>query len=114
MKLITKISTISLFIVAYAFFFSLGAECMLNILGLAMALSLDSTPSYPRFVPFCFAVGLFALSALIALAFLNLKNWEEIGYTKFLCILQAIPAFFLSLPMIKVWEILFRYLQDTF
>ena len=106
-----------IFAIAYAIFFSLGLECLLNLLGLSMAISLDGatvTKQYPRFIPFCVIVGLGALVLLIATFVSNLKMSEKYGLTKELWWIQSIFSLVISLPMVKVWELLFEFLQRTF
>ena len=102
-----------IFILANATFLSLGAECLLNLLGLAMAISLDSSPSYPRFIPFCIVLGIVALLGLVAMLILNVKVSEKLGFTKTIWIFEYVFALVLSLPMIKLWEMLFDFLQKS-
>ena len=105
------------FVTAYAIFLSIGLECLLNLLGLSMAISLDGaavTKQYPRFIPFCMVVGLGALILLIATFILNLKISEKNGSTKKIWRMQAIIALVISFPMLKLWELLFEFLQKTF
>ena len=104
------------FVIAYASFLSIGLECLLNLLGLAMAISLDGaavTEQYPRFLPFCVITGLLALVLLIATAVLNLKISEKYGLTRKIWITQSIISVVISIPMVKLWEILFDFLQKT-
>ena len=105
------------FIVAYATFLSIGFECLLNLLGMAMAISLDGPPvtkQYPRFIPFCFFVGFFALASIIVTFILNLKASEKLGFTKKIWWMEMVISFVVSIPMIKPWEMLFEFLQKTF
>ena len=106
-----------IFAIAYAIFFSLGLECLLNLLGFSMAISLDGaavTKQYPRFIPFFMIVGLGALVLLIATFVLNLKLSEKYGLTKEIWWIQSIFSLVISFPMVKVWELLFEFLQRTF
>ena len=106
-----------IFVIAYATLFSLGLECLLNLLGLSMAIALDGaavTKQYPRFIPFCMIVGLGALILLIATFILNLKMSEKYGLTKKIWWIQSIFSLVISFPMVKVWELLFEFLQRTF
>ena len=112
MKKSTQIVFRSLFVFAYAFFFSLGAECVINLFALGFALTLDSNPRYPRFVPFCFVMGIFALLCLVVIAILNFKKWEELEYTVLFCKIQTVLVLAASVPMIKAWHLLFVFLQD--
>ena len=105
------------FVIAYATFLSIGYECLLNLLGLSMAITLDGaavTKQYPRFIPFCTVVGLGALILLIATFILNLKISEKHGLTKKFWWMQAIIALVISFPMSKIWELLFAFLQRAF
>ena len=103
------------FIVAYATFLSIGFECMLNLLGMIVASSLDPVAKeYPRFIPFCFIVGFFALASIIVTFILNLKASEKLGFTKKIWWMEMVISFVVSIPMIKPWEMLFEFLQKTF
>lgn len=105
------------FIIAYAAFLSLGMECLLNLLSVFMAVALDGgavTKQYPRFIPFCIIVGILALVALAAVFVMNLKASDKFGFTKRLWWMQMIIAAVVSVPMIKLWETLFDFLQKTF
>ena len=112
-----KYFLVFVFVIAYATFLSIGFECLLRLLGLSMAIALDGaavTKQYPRFIPFCMVVGLVACILLIATFILNLKMSEKYGLTKKICWMQAIIALVVSFPMVKIWEILFEFLQRTF
>lgn len=104
------------FAIAYAIPLSICFECLLNLLGVAMAISLDGSAvseQYPRFIPFCLIVVIFALASIVAIFILNLKASEKIVFTKSLWITEMIIAFVISIPMIKLWEMLFEFLQKT-
>lgn len=103
-----------LFTAAYGAVVGLGMECALRLLGIGMSMSLDSTPRYPRFVPFCMIVGLLALGALVLLLVFNVNASEKLGYTKKTWIIQSVGVCVRSIPMIKFFDILFRFLQDVF
>lgn len=116
MKKGMNILTYLLFAVLYACCFSLGMAGLLHYLGSIMAVSLDSgsvVQQYPRFVPFCIVVGIFSLAALVFLAVLNIKNSEKLNYNKPVWIAQSIGAFVISVPMMKMWELLFEALQKA-
>ena len=103
--------------IAYATFLSIGLECLLNVLGMSMAISLDGTAvtkQYPRFIPFCMIVGLLALVLLVSTFILNLKISEKHGLTKKIGMIQTIIVLVISFPMAKIWEIFFEFLQRTF
>ena len=89
----------------------LGMACLLNLFGFVMALSLDSTPRYPRFGPFCLLVGVAALLGLVLVFLWNVKNAERLELTKRIWFVQYFGAFVLSVPMLGVWERVFDLLQ---
>ena len=93
--------------------FSLGIECLLNLLSLSMAISLDSVVKYPRFIPFCTVLGIVALLGLVAMLVLNIKISEKFNFTKPIWIFEYALALVLSIPMIKIWETLFEFLQKA-
>ena len=100
-------------ILANAAFLSLGMECLLNLLSLSMAISLDSVVKYPRFVHFCVTLGIVSLLGLVAMLVLNIKISEKLNFTKTIWIFEYAFALILSIPMIKLWEILFEFLQKS-
>ena len=104
---------IILSILANAALFSLGIECLLNLLSLSMAISLDSVVKYPRFIPFCIVLGIVALLGLVAMLVLNIKISEKLNFTKTIWIFEYAFALGLSIPMIKIWEMLFEFLQKA-
>ena len=113
----TAYTVLPFFILANAAFLGLGGECLLRLLGLSMAISLDSPPiaeQYPRFIPFCVILGITALVGLIALFILNTVISEKLNYTKTVWILEYILSFALTLPLIKLWNMLFDFLQKVF
>ena len=109
----------SIFIVLPAFtlgnatFLGLGMTCLLNLLSISVGISLDSKIQYPRFIPFCIILGIVALIGVIFLLFGNIKISERLNFTKWLWCFQYIFAFVLSIPMIKLWQMLFDFLQET-
>ena len=109
-----KVTYIILSIWATAALFSLGIECLLNLLSLSLAISLDSVVKYPRFIPFCIVLGIVALLGLIAMLILNIKVSEKLGFTKTIWIFECILVFVLSLPVMKLWETLLDFLQKIF
>ena len=101
------------FILTNATFLSLGMECLLNLLSLSMAISLDSVVKYPRFIPFCIVLGIVALLGLVAMLVLNIKISEKLKFTKTIWIFECAFTLILSLPMMKLWEMLFDFLQKS-
>ena len=100
-----------LFTAVYAAILSLGFYCFLDVLLLAM---LGGTNDYPRFVPFCIIVGYAALGALIAVFVANLKLSKKINFTKWTWVIQTVCAVILSVPMFRLWVLLFNFLHKTF
>ena len=100
-------------ILANAALFSLDTECLLNLLSLSMAISLDSVAKYPRFIPFCIVLGIVALLGLVAMLVLNIKISEKLNFTKTIWIFEYALALVLSIPIIKIWEMLFEFLQKA-
>ncbi len=100
-------------VLANAILLSLGMECFLYLLSSFMAVSLDSTLSYPRFIPFCIVLGIAALLGLSAMLMLNIRVSEKLKFTKSVWLWEYIVAFVLSIPMLKLWEMLFDFLQKT-
>ena len=71
MKKLTRIIVILLFASAYILFLSLGIAALLQVLGIAFAISLDGhsvSRMYPRFIPFCFGIGCVALIGFMGVA----------------------------------------------
>ena len=113
----TNILLAFVFTVAYAVIVSLEMICLLNLLSVAFAISLDDgsvVQEYPRFIPFCVALGLLALAAGIILFVFNFKLSEKLNFTKKIWRAEIISALFISIPLIKLWEMLFGYLQKVF
>ncbi len=108
-----KYFPISFFVIVYAVFFSIGMECLINILSAFFAISLDNNSvltSVQSFWLFCLAVGFLVLVAFVVVLLLNIKSSERIGYTRRTWWIQMIIAVIISIPMIKLWEIVFRSL----
>jgi hypothetical protein len=105
------------FTLAYAAAVGLLMECLLNIFSICCGASFDGRPLpevYPRFLPFCMILGFLSWAFLIAIFVINIKESERIGYTKKIWTAQSLCAFFLSIPAIKLFEMLFEFLQETF
>lgn len=110
-----RVVTVAAFIIIYAVLFSLCIECFLNLLGIAMAISLDgrsAASQFPRFIPFCLVAGFLSVIMIIALCLLNLKLAKNLNYSRRTWIIQSAAAFVCSLPVIKLWDMLFRYFQQ--
>lgn len=105
------------FTVAYGALLSLGFECLLNLLSISFAISLDGgdiVDAYPRFIPFCIVAGLAALALTVTLIFFNVKAAERLDYSRNIWHIQAFSALVISFPMIKLWEMLFDVLHAVF
>ena len=113
MKKLTFI-ILSAFTLGNAVFLSLGMTCLLNLVSISMGISLDSEMQYPRWMPFCIVLGLVALLGVIFLLPGNIKISEKLKLTKRVWYFQYILALVLSIPMIKLWEMVFDFLQKTF
>ncbi len=106
-----------LFVVAYAAILGLGMASLLHIFGMMLGASLDHrnvTNLCPYFMPFCLIAGFLALIALIGLLVLNVHVSGKYGYTKVKWVLQSLAVLPLSVPMMKLWELLFDFLRATF
>ena len=101
-------------ILANAAFLGLGIECLLDLLGLAMAVSLDGSLKYPRFVPFCIILGIVALLGLIAMLIINVTASKKLNFKKSVWVFEYIFALVLALPVTWLWEMLFDFLQKAF
>ena len=114
-KITQRILIVALFATVYALLVGLGIECALNLLSLSFSVSIDSgtASAYPRFTPFCKIVGFSSLVALVGAVVLNIKLSDRLDYTDNMWKLQAALAVVLTLPMVKMWELLFEYLQRT-
>lgn len=105
------------FSLAYASILSLGLVCFLNLMGAVLVAAFFGESllrEYPRFMPFCALVGFFALMALLAVFYFNLKISKKIVYTKLTWFLQTACAVVLSFPFLFLWNMLFDFLQNTF
>lgn len=106
-----------LFTLAGAVLLSLFCECLICFLGFAMAAAWDGDPgagAYPRFLPFCVVTGLVSAGALAALIVIYAFKSEALGYNKSTWVWQTACCLALSLPLIKLWETVFRLLQELF
>lgn len=113
MKKISNIY-ISLFILLNSAVLSLGLECLLCFPGSTVTVYDGSHLLYPRFFLFCIVLGIICLLALIALFILNFKAYVKYNFNPSLWAFEYIISFVLSLPMIKLWEMLFVFLREVF
>ena len=105
--------TVSIFAAAYALLFSLGLTCLFNLAGIIFASAIDGDViyEYPRFIPFCYVVGLFSLISLVACFVLNKKIESKPDLTGKAWTIRLICAFAASIPMAALWDMLFSFLQ---
>ena len=108
-----RLAVSTLFTLGYAVMLGAGLACLLRLLGMVMAVSLDSSVlrEYPRFLPFCLLLGLGALIGLELLFAFNLKAAERAGYTKRTWYVQTVIVLLLALPAAWHWTALFTLLQ---
>ena len=105
-----------LFTSGYSVFLSLGIECLLILLSFTVSVSPDGSSSaklFSAFIPLCLVLGAFALAAIIILAVFNLKTSEKFNYTRATWYVQTVSAIVVSIPMIKLWELLREFLQQA-
>ena len=118
MKNTMKIALASGFTLSYATFLSLGFECLLVFMGACMGIALDSNKGllerYPNLIPFCVVVGTLALLMIIGLLALNLFASAKLDFSAAIWSMEVICACVISIPMIKIWEIVFEYLRMNY
>lgn len=105
------------FTIAYAAFLSVGLACLLKLFGIFLAAAMFEKSilgEYPRLIPFCMIVGLFALISLVVLFVLNLKAAKKFEFTKGIWWMEMVSAAVLSFLLIMPWGMLFEYLQKVF
>ena len=115
MKAFRRILVIAAFVLAYAVLLGLGGECLLCLLGGAMAVSPDGVgaAAYPRFLPFCAAAGILTLCALIGLGILNAKAGRRMDYTRPAWVAQWVCVCAAFLPAVYLWEQVLRTAQQV-
>ena len=108
-----KYFTVTALILAGAALLSLTAECLLQVFGFAVAISIDTAPEAPKALPLCIAITAVALVLLIGAFILHLYLSDRFRFTgKSRCLHYAL-AFLLSIPSIRLWEMLFDLLEIT-
>ena len=113
----TKALLISAFAVANALFLGLGMVCLLYLMCLSFAVSLDHASAverYPRFLPFCVIMGFLALAGLVGVLCANVKASEKLHFTGKVWIIQYAVALILSLPMARLWMAVIEFLRGVF
>jgi hypothetical protein len=116
MKKFNKIIVATLMAVIFAFFVGMGIECMIIAFSFSFGVSLDANaaPSYPGFEVFCRVAGFLSIGAMVGLAFLNVKLSDKLEYTDKIWKLQTVTVLVLSLPMMKICEMLIDFLRKIF
>ena len=111
MKKSTRRGFITLFTVAYITIISLGLACFLNV---AVMAGFGDMDNYPRFAVFCLIVGIAALVGLLFVFSLNMEKSKLLGYGKLTWGIQTVISLAVSVPMILLWDLFFRLLQNIF
>ena len=116
MKKFNKIIVATLMAVIFAFFVGMVIECMIIAFSFSFGVSPDANAaqSYPRFEVFCRVAGFLSLGAMVGLAFLNVKLSDKLEYTDKIWKLQTVTVLVLSLPMMKICEMLIDFLRKIF
>ena len=113
---VPRLTAVALFTLGHSLVMGMGLACLLRLLGMAMAMSLDSSvvEEYPRFLPFCLLLGLGALVGLCLLTLFNLRTAKRVGYTKVTWSIQVALVLLLALPSARMWTELLSFLQFVF
>ena len=106
-----SISLCSIFTFTNALFLSLGIECLLYLLVTVMS---PFQEELPKIIPLCAVLGIVALSGLIGVLILSIKFSEKFQFPRAVWFIQYIGGFVLSIPMLKLWELLFDSLEKSF
>ncbi|MBE6569046.1 MAG: hypothetical protein E7658_02360 [Ruminococcaceae bacterium] len=105
------------FTLFYALSVSFGCICLLQILGIGLALSLDGGSvllQYPRFLPFCAVTAILDFAVFCILVVLHTKAAAKFAFTKTICCLQIVSAVILALPLMELWDLVFDRLHIIF
>ena len=103
----------SLFTVANALFLSLGTECLLYLLSATMISAIGSLSEFSNIISLSVVLGIVALSGLIGVLILSVKLSQKYHFSKAVWYIQYLGAAVLSIPMLKLWELLFDHLTKT-
>lgn len=87
--------------------------CLLELAGIALGAAIDSQilREYPRFLPFCIAVGCIAAVLLGITVWLCVRRKDRLGWTKRTLAAALVSAVLLSVPLIAGWSALFDFSQ---
>lgn len=108
---------VSAFAVANAFLLGLGMVCLLYLMNLSFAVSLDGVSAmeqYPRFFPFCVIMGILAVIGLACVLCASVKVSERLHFTGKTWVIQYAVALILSLPMARLWMTVIAFLRWVF
>lgn len=85
--------------------------CLLELAGIALGAAIDSQilREYPRFLPFCIAVGCIAAVLLTVTLWIGIRKKSNLS--KRARIVSCVAAALLSVPLIAGWSALFDSLQ---
>jgi hypothetical protein len=108
-----KLCTVTALILINAVLLSLTVECLLNLFSFSMAISIDTAPEAPTSLPLILALTAVALLLLVGAFLARLKLSDRFRFTEKSLYLQYALAFLLSVPLIKLWEMLFDLLKIT-
>lgn len=111
MKKSSKIILHCLLTLLYAVLLGLLLQCVIYTLPLDI---FAGFVYYPYLMSFCCAAGILALAGIVLLVFLEIKYSDKLSSTLQVFIGKIFCAVLLSLPMIKLWEMLFDVLRDIF
>ena len=102
--------------VAYALILSVGMVCFQYLFGVALTHAVFGgvIDDYPRFIPFCVFVGLFALVALFVMFYIDLRLSKKFNFSKIVWCVKIICAFIISILMIIPWHMLFELLRKVY
>ena len=113
----TTFFLVSALTAANALFLGLGMVCLLYLMNLSFAVSLDGVSAmerYPRFFPFCMIMGFLALVGLVGVLCANVKASETLHFTGKVWVIQYAVALILSLPMARLWMTVIAFLRWVF
>ena len=113
MKKTKRLLVSTLITLLVAVLFSLCMTCLLELVGIALGAAIDShiLREYPRFLPFCVAVGFVAVVLLGITVWLTAKRKDRLGWTKRTLATVLVSAALLSVPLAAGWSALFDFLQ---
>ena len=111
MKKAKSILVSALITLLAAVLFSLCMTCLLELAGIALGAAIDShiLREYPRFLPFCVAVGFLAAVLLAVTVWIIVRKKSKFPKRTLAAVL--VSAALLSVPLVAGWSALFDFLQ---